>query len=69
MCDHYGKNFVVNPTYPSKVHELLLQLSDKKATGLDYISSKLLRISAPVICTSIANIFYLLHGISQMIGS
>ena len=51
------KKFVINPTHPNRVLELLLKLSEKKATGLDSISSKLLKISAPVICTSIAEVF------------
>ena len=51
------KKFVINPTHSNSVLELLLKLSDKKATGLDSISSKLLKISVPVICTSIVEIF------------
>ena len=51
------KKFVINPTHPIKVLELLLKICAKKATVLDFISSKLLKISAPVICTSIVKVF------------
>ena len=51
------KKIVINLTHPNKVLELLLKLSEKEATGLGSISSKLLKISAPVICTSIAEVF------------
>ena len=37
--------------------ELFLKLSDRKATGLDNISSKLLKIAVPVIATSITDLF------------
>ena len=36
---------------------LFLKLSDRKATGLDSISSKLLKIAAPVIAASITDLF------------
>ena len=49
--------FSIKPTYPQQVLELMLKLSNKKATGLDGISSKLIKISAPVTVSSITKIF------------
>ena len=49
--------FRIKPTYPQQVLELMLKLSNKKATGPDGISSKLIKISAPVIVSSITKIF------------
>ena len=49
--------FSIKPTYPQQVLELMLKLSNKKATGLDGIASKLIKISAPVIISSITKIF------------
>ena len=51
------KVFGITPICPAKVLELFLNLSDRKATGLDNISSKLLNIAAPVIATSITDLF------------
>ena len=44
--------FELKPTCPNEVKELLLKLSERKATGLDKISNKFIRISAPVISDS-----------------
>ena len=41
------KVFGITHICPAKVLELFLNLSDRKATGLDNISSKLLKIAAP----------------------
>ena len=40
------KKFVINLTHPNKVLELLLRLSENRASGLDSISSKLERQSS-----------------------
>ena len=50
------KVFTIAPICSTRVLELLLKLSDNKATGLDGISSKLLKIAAPVIATSITGL-------------
>ena len=49
--------FSIKTTYPQQVLELMLKLSNKKATGLDGISSKLIKISAPVRVSFITKIF------------
>lgn len=49
--------FGIEPTCPARVLKLLLKLSDKKPTGLNGISSQLIKISAPYIANSITNIF------------
>ena len=51
------KVFTIAPICSTRVLELLLKLSDNKATGLDGISSKLLKIAAPIITTSITDLF------------
>ena len=51
------KVFSITPILSSKVLELLLKLSVRKATGLDGISSKLLKMAAPVIATSITDLY------------
>ena len=49
--------FSIETAYPQQVLELMLKLSNKKATGLDGVSSKLIKISAPVIVSFITKIF------------
>ena len=51
------KVFGITPICSAKVLELFLNLSDRKATGLDNICSKLLKIAAPVIATFITDLF------------
>ena len=51
------KVFGITPICPAKVLQLFLNLSDRKASGLDNISSKLLKVAAPVIATSITDLF------------
>ena len=50
-------NFELMPTSRSKVLSLLSKLSKSKATGLDKISAKLLRICAVLIADSLSLIF------------
>ena len=60
FCDYLDpteKRFTIKSTTTSKVFHLLSKLSETKATGLDNISSKLLKISASVISASITVIF------------
>ena len=45
------------PVVVSHVHRLLLGLSSNKATGIDKISSKIIKIAAPVISDSLTLIF------------
>ena len=47
------------PVVVSHVHRLLLGLSSNKATGIDKISSKIVKIAAPVISDSLTLIFNL----------
>ena len=47
------------PVVVSHVHRLLLGLSNNKATGIDKISSKIIKIAAPVISDSLTLIFNL----------
>lgn len=60
FCDYLNpaeKRFAIQPTTTSKVFHLLSKLSETKATGLDNISSKLVKISTSVISVSITAIF------------
>ena len=50
------KKFVI-PRIQIGFSSYFFNFPKKKTTGLDSISSKLLKISAPVICTSIAEVF------------
>ena len=47
------------PVVVSHVHRLLLGLSNNNATGIDKISSKIIKIAAPVISDSLTLIFNL----------
>ena len=51
------QRFCFTPTNTSQVLLLLNKLSKSKATGLDYISARLIRECADLICISICKIF------------
>ena len=60
FSDYVGpteKRFILKPTTTSKVYRLLNTLSEVKATGLDSISSKIIKISADIITASMTDIF------------
>ena len=50
-------SFQLTQIEPKVIHDLLMSLSRNKATGLDNISSKLLKEAALVICQSLTIIF------------
>lgn len=49
--------FNFEPVSPNRVLKLILKLSNKKATGLDGISGKLIKLSAPYIVLPISKLF------------
>ena len=51
------QRFCFTPTNSSQILLLLNKLSKSKATGLDYISARLIRECADLICISICKIF------------
>ena len=55
--DPTEKRFILKPTTTSKVYRLPNTLSEAKATGLDNISSKLIKISADIITAFMTDIF------------
>ena len=64
ILNHMLKNIksefaAFKPVVVSHVHRLLLGLSSIKATGIDKISSKIIKIAAPVISDSLTLIFNL----------
>ena len=54
-----GTMFTLRPTTSDEVIKLISSISDKKATGLDQIPSKLLKLSAPIVSKSLCDIFNL----------
>jgi hypothetical protein len=51
--------FTLRPTTSDEVIKLISSISDKKATGLDQIPCKLLKLSAPIVSKSLCDIFNL----------
>ena len=51
--------FTIPPIPEERVLELLVSLNEKKATGLDGISNKILKISAPVLANTVTKILNL----------
>jgi hypothetical protein len=54
-----GTMFILRPTTSVEVSKLYSSISDKKATGLDQIPCKLLKLSAPIVSKSLCDIFNL----------
>jgi hypothetical protein len=54
-----GTMFILRPTTSDEVIKLISSISDKKATGLDQIPCKLLKLSAPIVSKSLCDILNL----------
>ena len=60
FCDYLpaaDSVFSSDPVYHKRVLELMLELSDKKVTGLDGVSGTVIKLSAHYIVMQISNIF------------
>ena len=57
MVTRSNKVFKFRKVCPSQVHDLIMKSTNGKATGLDLISNRLLKIASPVISTHLTEIF------------
>ena len=57
MVTESNKAFKFRNVCPFQVHDLIIKSANGKATGLDLISNKLLKIASPVISAHLTEIF------------